>query len=173
MEFLETFAPIGNFLTGSAVNYWDVASGFLIIIVPTIILFYIGWYVGRGPFVAVLLAFYAAYGVYAAFPYMDILPSAPPVTALATRLALYAGLVALFYIILRRVVVSDFLYIGAMGIILLSVLGSTFLLALAYHVFPVLEVYQFNHALDPFFRPDRFYFLWFAGPAVGLFFLAR
>lgn len=173
MEFLETFAPIGNFITGNAISSWDVISGFLILIVPVLVLFYVGWYVGRGPFVAVLLALYAAYALYAAFPYMDFLPSAPAITALATRLGLYAVLTLLFYIILRRVVVSDFLYIGIMGILLLSLLGSTFLLALAYHVFPVADVYQFNSALDPFFGPEQFFFWWFIGPAVGLFFLAR
>lgn len=173
MGFLETFAPIGTFLTSNAVSSWDVISGFLVLIVPALVLFYVGWYVGRGPFVAALLAFYAAYALYAAFPYADVLPSAPAATALATRLGLYLGLTFLFYIILRRVVVSDFLYIGMFGLLLLSVLASTFLLALGYHIFPVSAVYTFNAALDPFFKPDAYFFWWFIGPAVGLFFLAK
>jgi hypothetical protein len=173
MQALETFAPIGNFITGSAVTYWDVISGFLVLIVPAIILFYVGWYVGRGQFVALTLAFYAAYALYATFPYMDFLPSAPAVTALATRLGIYLGLIFFFYIILRRVVVSDFLHIGLVGLLLLCLLGSAFLLALAYHVFPVSEVYRFNAALSPFFAPKQFFFWWFLGPAVGLFFFAK
>ena len=173
MEVLETFAPVGTFITSNAVSSWDVISGFLVLIVPALILFYVGWYVGRGPFVAMLLAFYAAYALYAVFPYVDLLPSAPAITALATRLGLYAGLTLLFYIILRRVVVSDFLYVGMMGLMLLSILGSAFLLALGYHIFPVADVYHFNAALDPFFGPNQFFFWWFAGPAVGLFFFAK
>ncbi|MDO8407800.1 MAG: hypothetical protein Q7S95_01000 [bacterium] len=173
MEVLETFAPVGTFITSNAVSSWDVVSGFLIVIVPALILFYIGWYIGRGQLVAILLALYAAYALYIAFPYTGILPSAPPITALATRLVLYLGLVFLFYIILRRVVVSDFLYIGMIGLMLLCVLGAAFLVALAYHVFPVTELYHFNPALDPFFGPKQFFFWWFAGPAVGLFFFAK
>lgn len=173
MEVLETFAPVGTFITSNAVSSWDVVSGFLVLIVPALLLFLIAWYIGRGPFVATLLALYAAFAVYTAFPYDSLLPAAPTITALATRLALYLGLVVLFYIILRRVVVSDFLYIGMLWIALLSLLGSAFLLALAYHIFPVAELYHFNTALDPFFAPKQFFFWWFIGPAVGLFFFAR
>ena len=173
MEVLETFAPVGTFITGNVVSSWDVVSGFLIVIVPALVLFYIGWYVGRGQLVAILLALYAAYALYVAFPYTGILPSAPPITALATRLALYLGLVFLFYIILRRVVVSDFLYIGILGLALLCVLGATFLVALAYHVFPVVDVYQFNPALNMVFAAKQYFFWWFIGPAIGLFFFAK
>ena len=173
MEVLETFAPVGTFITSNAVGSWDVISGFLIVIVPALILFYIGWYIGRGPFVAILLALYAAYAIYIVFPYTGILPSAPPITALATRLVLYLALVVLFYLILRRVVVSDFLYIGMLGLLLLSVLGATFLVTLAYHVFPVADVYQFNPALNMVFAAKQYFFWWFVGPAIGLFFFAR
>ena len=173
MEALETFAPSGNFITGSAVTYWDVISGFLVLIIPMLILFYIGWYVGRGQLVALTLAFYAAYALYAVFPYVSLLPSAPAITALATRLGLYLGLMALFYVILRRVVVSDFLHVGLVGLLFICALGSAFLLALAYHVFPVTDVYHFNAALDPVFAPKQFFFWWFIGPAIGLFFFAK
>ena len=173
MEALETFAPIGNFITGSAVTYWDVISGFLVLIVPMLILFYIGWYVGRGQLVALTLAFYAAYALYVAFPYASLLPTAPPVTALLSHAGFYVILVFLFYVILRRVVVSDFLYIGTFGLILLSFLGSAFLLALAYHVFQVTTVYQFTPAIDMLFAPEQYFFWWFIALAVGLFFFAR
>jgi hypothetical protein len=173
MPDLGSLAEVSAVASQSAIGAWDAISGFLVIIIPTFVLFYIGWYIGRGPFVAILLALYSAYALYAVFPFVDLLPSAPAITALATRLGLYGALALLFYIIMRRIVVSDFLYIGMMGIMLLSLLGATFLIALAYHVFPVADVYQFNAALDPFFAPSRYFFWWFIGPAVGLFFLAR
>jgi len=71
------------------------------------------------------------------------------------------------------VVVSDFLYIGILGLGLLSVLGAAFLVALAYHVFPVVEVYQFNPALNMVFAAKQYFFWWFLAPAVGLLFLAK
>jgi len=173
MPDIGSLGQVSTIATHSAITVWGAISGFLVLIVPAFLLFLIAWYIGKGPFVATLLALYAAYAVYAVFPYDSLLPATPAITALATRLALYLGLVALFYMILRRVVVSDFLYIGMLWIGLLSLLGSALLLALAYQVFPVSDLYHFNTALDPFFAPRQFFFWWFIGPAVGLFFFAR
>jgi hypothetical protein len=79
----------------------------------------------------------------------------------------------MFYLILRRVVVSDFLYIGIFGTLILALLGATFLIAMAYHVFPVADVYNFTPAMDALFAPQKYFFWWFVAPALGLFFLAR
>ncbi|MBU6321269.1 MAG: hypothetical protein KGI78_01645 [Patescibacteria group bacterium] len=168
-----SLGQVSTLATHSAITVWAAVSGFLVLIIPALLLVLFSRYVGKGQYVALLLAFYAAYALYAAFPYVALLPTAPAITALATRLGIYAALVFLFYIILRRVVVSDFLYIGLVGLLVLSLLGSAFLLALAYHVFPVSSVYHFNAALDPFFSPKQYFFWWFAGPAVGLFFFAK
>ena len=78
-----------------------------------------------------------------------------------------------FFIILRRVVVSDFLYVGIFGLAALSFFAAAFLIALAYHVFPVADVYNFTPAIDLLFAPKEYFFWWFIAPAVGLFFLAR
>jgi hypothetical protein len=170
---MASLGEVSTFAGSGAITVWGAISGFLVLIVPALALILFSRYVGRGPYVAMLLSFYLAYAVYAAFPYVALLPSAPPITALATRLGIYIGLIFFFYIILRRVVVSDFLHIGSMWLILISFLTSAFLLALAYHVFPVTDLYHFNTALDPLFRPKQFFFWWFVGPAVGLFFFAK
>ena len=159
--------------THSALTAWSFASDFLIVIILLSVFFLFAWYVGRGPFVAVLLAFYAAYALYAMFPYLSYLPTAPAMTALLAHVGLYAGLTLVFYIILRRVVVSDFLYIGIFGLIALSFLGAGFLLALAYHVFSVSSIYTFTPAISTLFAPQQYFFWWFVAPAIGLFFLAR
>lgn len=154
-------------------SVWNSASDLIIMLVLVVLLFLFAYYVGRGPFVAVLLSLYCSYAVYALFPYMSYLPTAPAVTALLSRLGLYTALVVIFYIILRRVVVSDFLYIGIFGLIALSFLGAALLIAMAYHIFPIADVYHFSATIDQFFKPDAYFFWWFVAPAVGLFFLAR
>lgn len=148
-------------------------SDFLIVIILFGVLFLFAWYIGRATLVSILIAFYAGYAVFAAFPFMSYLPTAPAMTALLAQVALYAGLTLVFYIILRRVVVSDFLYVGIFGTIILSLLGATFLMALAFNVFPVAEVYKFTPAVAALFAPVKYFFWWFIAPAVGLFFLAR
>lgn len=159
--------------THTALTAWSFASDFLIVLILLSVFFLFAWYVGRGPFVAVLLAFYAAYALYTVFPYMSYLPTAPALTALLAHIGLYLALTFIFYIILRRVVVSDFLYIGIFGLIALSFFGAAFLLALAYHVFSVAPVYHFTPAIDILFASKQYFFWWFIAPAVGLFFLAR
>ncbi|HVB20127.1 MAG TPA: hypothetical protein VNF51_02505 [Candidatus Paceibacterota bacterium] len=169
----DAIAQVNTLATHTALTVWSSMSDFLIILVLVSIFFLFAWYVGRGPFVAVLLAFYCAYALYVMFPYMSYLPTAPALTALLVHIGLYAGLALVFYIILRRVVVSDFLYIGIFGLIALSFLGAAFLLAFAYHVFPVAAVYNFTPAVAVLFRPEKYFFWWFIAPAIGLFFLAR
>ena len=112
MTATEGLAQVNELATSYAFTAWNAASDFLIIIILFGILFLFAWYIGRATLVSVLLAFYAAYALYVAFPYASFLPTAPAMTALLSHIGLYAALSLVFYIILRRVVVSDFLICG-------------------------------------------------------------
>lgn len=173
MTATDGLAKVNELATTYAFTAWNGVSDFLIIIILFSVLFLFAWYVGRATLVSILIAFYASFAIYKTFPFMSYLPTAPALTALLAQIALYAGLTLVFYIILRRVVVSDFLYVGIFGTIILSLLGATFILALAFHVFPVASVYNFTPAVAALFAPVKYFFWWFAAPAVGLFFLAR
>ncbi|MFA6502655.1 MAG: hypothetical protein WCT45_00140 [Candidatus Paceibacterota bacterium] len=173
MSATEGIAQVSTLATQYSHTVWNFASDFLIVLVLFAVFFLFAWYIGRATLVSVLLALYAAYAIYVAFPYASLLPTAPALTALGANIILYAGITLLFYIVLRRVVVSDFLYVGIFGTLILSLLGATFLLALAYHVFPVAAVYNFTPAIDVLFAPKAYFFWWFSAPAIGLFFLAR
>ncbi|MDO8566765.1 MAG: hypothetical protein Q7R58_01280 [bacterium] len=167
-------AQVNALATNTALSAWSLAGDFLIVLILFAVFFLIAWYVGRGSFVALLLAFYGAYALYVLFPYKSYLPIVPAATGILTQVGLYVVLVLLFYMLLRRIIVSDFLYIGVFGLIILSLLAAAFLIALAYHVFPgIAEVYQFTPAIDILFAQKAYFFWWFAAPAVGLFFLAR
>ncbi len=173
MNATQGLAQVNTLATHTALTVWNGMSDFLIVLILVSVFFLFAWYMGRGPLVAVLLAFYCAYALYIVFPYMSYLPTAPAMTALLAHIGVYLGLSFLFYIILRRVVVSDFLYVGIFGLIALSFFGAAFLLALAFQVFPVADVYRFTPAVDLLFAPKAYFFWWFVAPAVGLFFLAR
>jgi len=173
MSATEGLAQVSTLATHSALSVWSFVSDFAIILVLVLLFVMFARSVGRGPFVAVLLSFYCAYALYATFPYSSFLPTAPALTALLAQVGVYLGLAVIFYLILRRVVVSDFLYIGLFGLILLSFLGAAFLLALAYHVFPLSGIYQFTPAIDLLFAAKAYFWWWFVAPAIGLFFFAR
>ncbi len=173
MTATEGLAQVNELATNTALSAWNFASDFLIVLILLAVFFLFAWRAGRATLVSILLAFYGAYAVYAVFPYSSYLPVEPATTALLAQAGLYLGLSLLFYMILRRVVASDFLYVGLFGLIALSFLAAAFLIALAYHVFPVADVYQFTPAIDAFFASKTYFFWWFIAPAVGIFFLAR
>ena len=173
MTAIEGLTQVSTVATPIAMNAWGAMSDFLIVIVMVLVFVLFARGVGRGPFVAVLLAFYCSYALYVAFPYMSYLPTAPALTAVLSRVGLYLGLTLVFYIILRRVVVSDFLYIGTIGLIILASLGTGFLIAMACSpIFEVTSIYTFTPAITALF-PAKYFFWWFIAPVVGLFFLAR
>ena len=169
-------AQVNTLATHTAATLWNFGSDFLIILVLVAFFFAFAWYVGRGPFVAIMLSYYGAYAIYITFldlPYAQYLPQAPALTALLAHVGVYAALGFAFYVVLRRVVVSDFLYVGNIGLIILSFLASAFLIAMTYHVFPITPIYHYTPAMDVLFAPKQYFFWWFVAPAIGLFFLAR
>ena len=168
-----TVAQISDFATNTAFSAWALANDFLIILIPLAILLLFAWYAGSGPFVSLLLSLYAAYAIYVVFPYMSFFPTEPPITAFATHAGLYAVLAFVFYLILRRIVVSDFLYIGGFGLIILAFLGAAFLIAVASQIFLVSSFYQFTPEIAVLFASKQYFFWWFSAPAIGLLFLAR
>lgn len=173
MNATGTVAQASTLVTHTALSAWTIVDNFLIVIILFALLFILAKYIGRGVFVALLISFYAAYAPYIIFPYTSILPTSPALTAFLAHAGLYAVLVIIFFIILHRVISSDFIYIGNIGLIILSFLGAGFLIALASHVFLISSVYQFTPAISALFSPDKYFFWWFSAPAIGLLFLAR
>jgi hypothetical protein len=173
MPDMHSIAEVTALAVPLASTVWNSVSDFLIVLVLVLVFILFSRYVGRGQLVALILAFYCAYALYIVFPYKDYLPSAPPITAVATHAGVFLALSFAFYLILRRIVVSDFLYIGSIGLILLSFLATGLLLVLAYQVFDITTVYRFTPAIDMLFAHKQYFFWWFLAPAVGLFFLAH
>lgn len=173
MNASSSLEGVNELATNTAMSVWGLVGDFAIVLALVALLFVFAWYVGRGPFVSLVISFYGAYAVYVVFPYMSYLPSAPASTAALAQVGLFAALTLAFYIILRRVVVSDFLYIALLGLLALALLASGFLIALAYHVFGLTELYTFSPTIDTFFAAKEYFFWWFVAPAIGLFFLAR
>jgi FtsH-binding integral membrane protein len=120
-----------------------------------------------------MISLYVGYALYAVFPYASYLPQTPAMPALAASIAVFIGLSFIAYLVLRRTVASDFVSIGFFGLIVLAFLGAGFLLALAYHVFPVRDVYTFTPTIDALFASKQFFFAWIVAPLVGLFFFVR
>jgi hypothetical protein len=173
MTALDGLTQVNTIANPTAITLWAYIGSFVVLLALTGIFMLFARYTGRGPFVSLILAFYAGYAVYAAFPYGSLLPTAPVLTAVLVHAALYLFLVFVFYIVLRRIAASDFIHIGAFGLIAMSFFTAAFLIALAYHVFSITQIYSFNSSIAQLFAPARYFFWWFIAPAIALFFLAR
>jgi hypothetical protein len=152
---------------------WVWVSSFLFLIILVVFLIGFNRVMGHGPYVAIIAALYISYALYLAFPYADLLPSAPALTALSARLALYLGFFIISYLLLRKVAASDFVNIGTVGLIIVSFLTAGFIFVLAYQSFPVREVYHFSPSLDQLFATKEWFYAWFVAPIIGLFFFAH
>ena len=163
------YGSVGQQLTPA----WVWASSFLVLIV--IVLFLVGFarFMGYGPFVALVAALYIAYAMYFAFPYLNYLPSAPALTALAAQVALYFAFFVISYLLLRRVAASDFVHMGTVGLIVVSLATAGFIMALAYQSFPVQTVYHFSPQLDKLFATKEWFFGWFIAPFLSLYLFAH
>lgn len=172
----QDLGTLGTFYGGvlhSLSPVWAWTSSFLVLLILILILILFARYIGRGPFVSVVAALYIAYAFYMAFPYAAYLPTAPALTALGARLALYAGFFIVSYLVLRRIAASDFISIGTLGLVVVSFFTAGFLLVLAYQSFPVREVYHFSPSLDKLFEAKEWFFAWFSAPLVSLFIFAK
>lgn len=152
---------------------WAWASDFLIIIVPTLVMILIWQYKGRGPFVSIICGLYIGYALYAAFPFLNYLPTTTPLIAFGAKFGLFVAFFLVGYIILRRVAASDFIHIGMMGALLISLATAGFIVALLYHVFPIRPLYTFSPMIDLLFAMKELFIIWFIAPLAALFVLSR
>ncbi len=135
--------------------------------------FALAYYQGRGRFIALILSLYVGYAFYIVFPFKSLIPTSSAIVTLVADIILFAIFVFVSYSILNRIVMSDSFLVSTFGMIILSLCITGFLLAMAYHVFPVRNVYVFTHATDTLFVAKTYFFWWFIAPAVALFFLVR
>ena len=156
-------------------DLWGIFGNSLAFVILAGVLFLFALRAGRAAFLSLVIALYAGYGLYIVFPYLDevLALSGSPLIKFGISVGLYLVAVLIPYLLLRRVAVSDFVSIGFVGLLLLSVITAGFLFALAYFVFDVGSVYSFSASIESLFAPAKYFFWWFIAPLVGLLFLAR
>ncbi len=169
----DSITEVNAIATESVSTIWAMASDFIVVIALFAIVFFFAWRGGKGFILSLNFSLYAAYALYAVFPYSSILPASTPLVHLGATLIVFAAFATLAFMILHRVIAPDFVSIGMVGLLILSLLTTGFLLALAFHAFPIAAIYEFSPAIQMLFAPDQYYFWWFIAPLGGLFFLAR
>jgi len=166
-------AQIQTLVVHIGVSGYAFAADFLVIGLLMAFFFFFTRFVGRGQLVALFISLYTGYALYSVFPFFWYISAAPALTVLVLDIIIFIAFSGIAYSILRRIVVSDFLSVGTIGILVLSFFGTGFLIALSYHTFPVRSVYTFTPAIDALFAAKTYFFWWFIAPILGLFFLMR
>ncbi|MBL1434426.1 hypothetical protein COB87_002585 [Candidatus Wolfebacteria bacterium] len=172
-----SFEAAGELFQATTANAGNFVNDFLLIIILVGLMLFFMFRSGRRGVVALTMAVYIGISLYELFPFKEMVLEAAadsPMANLALMAIMLIALTTFPYIVLKRVVVTDFL--GRLGIVFLlivSFLLTATLLASAYHILPIREFYAFTPALDALFAPKEFFFWWFISPLVALFEMAK
>lgn len=160
---------ISDVATSAAGSSMVVLSNFIVLVVLTIVFVLIS-YRSRAGIISLVVSFYAGYAIFVVFPYSkDIIASGgSPLVKAGISVAIYAICCIVPFIFVERLVSGGIGVLSVFPRFGLSFLASTFLMALAYHVFHVNNIYTFPEPLNTLFAPDQFFFWWFIAPLLGL-----
>jgi len=158
-------------------NAGTFINDFLLIIILIGLMLFFMFMSGRRGVVSLTMAVYIGVALYGFFPFKDVVLEATvgsPLASLALTAVMLISFTTVPYIVLNRVVVTDFLgRLGILFLLIVSFLLTAMLLASAYHILPVRDFYSFTPALDALFAPTEFFFWWFISPLVALFAMAK
>ena len=172
---MDIVTNVSNIATHGASSAWVLAGNFIVLVVLTVIMIGFSYKSGRGGIISLLLSFYAGYAIYMVFPYTkDILGAgSTPLMKAIISVILYAIATFIPFHFIQRLTSTGFGVLSFVPRFVLSFLSAAFLLALAYHVFHVSNIYTFPEPLNTLFAPDGYFFYWFIAPLVGLIFFVH
>jgi hypothetical protein len=165
---------VSDIATSAASHSMTILSNFLILLILTIVFILIS-YRSRAGIVSLLVSFYVAYALYMVFPYTKDIVGAggSPIMKAVISIAIYAIACIVPYIFVERLVSGGIGILSVFPRFGLSFLAAAFLMALAYHVFPVSHIYTFPEPMNSLFAPDQYFFWWFVAPLIGLLLLVH
>jgi hypothetical protein len=166
---------VTQYASSGAANAWVLIGNFLILFVLTLVMIGFSYKSGRGGIISLIVAFYAGYAIYSVFPYSQQIIGAggtPPVKAIIS-IVMYAIFSFIPFHFIQRLVGSGIGVLSFVPRFALSFLSATFLLAVAYHVFHVSNIYTFPEPINTLFAPNQYFFWWFVAPLLGLIFFVH
>tara|TARA_B100000745_G_scaffold241041_1_gene163487 strand:+ start:1008 stop:1541 length:534 start_codon:yes stop_codon:yes gene_type:complete len=172
-----SFEAANELIQTTTANAGTFINDFLLVIILVGLMLFFMFRSGRRGVVSLTMAVYAGFAIYTVFPFKETILASTvgsPLVSLTLTGVMLVSFIVIPYIILSRVVVTDFL--GRSGIIFLlmiSFLLTAMLLASAYHILPIRDFYAFTPVLDALFAPAEFFFWWFVSPLFALFMFAK
>lgn len=154
---------------------WLWIGNFLVLVILTVIMIGFSYKGGRGGIISLIVAFYAGYALYTVFPYTEAIVNAGGTTLIKAMLSVILFAIATFipFHFIQRLTTGGFGVLSFVPRFALSFLAAAFLMAFAYHVFYITNIYTFPDPINGLFAPDAFFFWWFIAPLVGLLFFVH
>ena len=166
---------VGTIATELGMDAWLWVGNFVVLLVLTGIIYMLTMRKGGAVLIAFNFSLYVGYALYMVFPYRDSIVGigATPMVNAALAVLLFAVATAPALLLTLRLTPSQYGRLSIFQSFPLSLLAAGFLMALAYHVFDISNIYSFSDPLNQIFAPEGYFFYWFVAPLVGLWFLAR
>jgi hypothetical protein len=163
---------ITTYASHGAASAWLLIGNFLALFVLTLVMIGFSYRSGRGGIISLLVAFYAGYAIYMVFPYSKPIIDAggTPMMKAIISIVLYAIATIIPFHFIQRLITGGFGVISFVPRFVLSFLAAAFLMAIAYHVFDVTEIYKLPEPINTLFAPNQYFFWWFIAPLAGLVF---
>lgn len=165
---------VSSIATTAASHSWAVVSNFLVLIALAVVMLVIS-YRSRGGILSLILSFYVGYALFLVFPYTKEILGAggTPLTKATISILIFVLASIPSFLFLERLTHGGFGILSVVPRVGLSFLAAAFLMALAYHVFHVNNIYTFPEPMNTIFAPDQYFFWWFLAPLVGLLILVH
>ncbi|MEK7510808.1 MAG: hypothetical protein AAB582_01045 [Patescibacteria group bacterium] len=175
MDVTSVATQVSDLATTGAASAWLLAGNFLILVGLFVVMLLFSYKAGRGGIISLLVAFYAGYAIYMVFPYTQQIIAAGGTPMMKAIISIIIFGIATFipFHFVQRLSSGGFGVLSFFPRFLLSFLAAAFLLALAYHVFDISDIYSFPAPIDQLFAPEGYFFYWFIAPLLGLLFLVH
>lgn len=168
---------LGGAVSAAGADAWLWVTNFLILIVLTLAVYFLAMREGGAGVISLNITLYCGYAIYSVFPYRDAIIGigATPLVQAVLAIALFLGALIMPFMIVMRLTAPSFGQLSFFQGLLLSIVAAVFLMALAYHLFEISNIFPelFSEPLDRLFEPEGYFFYWFIAPLIGLYFLAR
>ena len=175
MDVTNVATQVSDFATTGAASAWLLAGNFVILVGLFVVMLLFSYKAGRGGIISLLVAFYAGYAIYMVFPYTQQIVAAGGTPMMKAIISIVVFGIATFipFHFVQRLSSGGFGVLSFFPRFLLSFLAAAFLLALAYHVFDISDIYSFPAPINQLFAPEGYFFYWFIAPLAGLIFLVH
>ncbi len=171
-------STVSSYIKEFSFFFSELSIASLVAILTATALFVFAIRYGKDRMIALIFSLYISLLIYIHFPYTDkfSLFTGSDIKILLSNAIIFFAFVIGVYIIIERVIFTDYPDRGIRRFIeasLLSLAATSLLIAFAYNVLPIASFYSFAPPIKLLFSSSDFFFWWLSVPLLSILFLAK